>query len=257
MPRRSASRGRSSKKEDEEQKVAKRDAEEQQAAEEKDVELVPIPYPVVMQPQSEPTESNQSSDVTAEQDNLGLYEYEEMDTVGRTIHAITDSLAAPLFLVSAPRGRTAAGLLIGTHLRTTEENAPASAAQVFNVSVLNHALVAAVYFALTYLVANVEQVKSIVDKVTCCEQVYVLITAAIVIAALLPLVAERTVGELVTGTVILKDLPVVDVEISFEEDDEDDDDYYGEDEEDNEDEDDEDEDGGDEEEEDDEEEIDE
>lgn len=150
MARRSASRGRSSKKGDEEQKVAKRDAEEQQAAdsEEKDVELVPIPYPVVMQPQSEPAESNQSSDVTAEQDNLGLYEYEEMDTVGRTIHAITDSLAAPLFLVSAPRGRTAAGLLIGTHLRTAEENAPASAAQVFNVSVLNHALVAAIYFAL-------------------------------------------------------------------------------------------------------------
>lgn len=80
-----------------------------------------------------------------------------------------------------------------------------------------------------------DQVKSIVDKVACCNQVYVLITAAIVIASLLPLVAERTVGELVTGTVILKDLPVVDVEISFEEDDEEEDeDYYGEEEEDDE-----------------------
>ena len=75
-----------------------------------------------------------------------------------------------------------------------------------------------------FLLTN-ETVKTVTKGYISPEHVlYVAIVIAVIAAALLPLVLERTVGELLTGTVILKDISVVDVEISFEEEEDDDED---------------------------------
>ena len=75
-----------------------------------------------------------------------------------------------------------------------------------------------------FLLTN-EAVKTVTKGYISPEHVlYVAIVIAVIAAALLPLVLERTVGELLTGTVILKDISVVDVEISFEEEEDDDED---------------------------------
>jgi len=127
MPR-SSSRARGSKaSEKKDEKAITKRTESQEVSEREDVEYVPIPYPVVMQQPAETPDANNIQEISAEQDTIGMYEYEEMDTCGRVHHAIVDTLASPLVLLSAPRARTAAGLAIGSQLRTEETNVPASA----------------------------------------------------------------------------------------------------------------------------------
>jgi len=181
-------------------------------------QFVPIPYPVIMQPPAQKNDQSNGIDnqnISPEQDTVGVYEYEGLDRCGRAYHALLDMLACPLTPVTAPRSRTPAGVLIGTHMRTVKDNAPASSLQVTGAMVVN--LVVVGLFAI--VASKGLELLPATEGCSCLKDPAKLYAACaafgVLMQTLVPIVLGHTLGEIATGTVVLKDSIVMDLEVTY------------------------------------------